>query len=799
MASPHSPTANGGASGLETLASTSAALHAAMIEDKTRTSLTRDTEKDRQLLMDCDKGKSKDMHMPRQRGRSPKTAKDNSASCASSSIERFSEDVQAHARDMSFFPDFSSSSQGVRKRKHSDDPITTIASGASTPRHQASPPSHSDSSSSTPPSSIPSTSASPSAAKHLNDYDPEPLSSDERATELVQSQDDEQINGSKRRRIVNVDDDGDDISESSAFETLNEHLIVIADDEGHRNDASNSDDPRDSVDNRFYQENDALSSQADDERSVVEVYGGSPEPLNEPTNLGESSRKHRLSPTPTQLSEDSDVTVTRTTANRPSQHSGSLERPEHSETSNRPTSWTPIEPIPVRTDDPEVEEVLEVIDLTRPKRRMNYPRSDSLARVPGLTPQHSFQLPTLQRLVSRSSESMERSQSRRANNSGSSIDVHEILDDDDEEDNNQEDRFGNHTVRIDSEVREVQLDPHHPWARGPIQLIMSPERRNDEDQYLEGQRRRRLEEAVIIDDHLTQIDYAYVESESDAEEVIDPPEQVDIEDDGVTEEQIQADANWILNLRRNGSRMSNPPSTSRRTPSLHTRPHTPQVRSPPFETRAPSFQARSLFQARSPSFQARSPPFQARSPPFQARSPPFQGRSPPFEASSFSFEAHSSPFPTSSRRSATPQSNHRPVARRPSVVPFILRSTSPMSSPPPASSSAVPLSSNKVSVPKTSKTLAKGLVRDSDATVASESWAIQNLKCSICMEVMHIPTMVRCGHAFCKECILRAMETTKICPMCRHPTSKNKLQELEFYVGSVKPADTVEEAGVSGA
>ncbi|KAF9172910.1 hypothetical protein BGX21_006179 [Mortierella sp. AD011] len=662
--------------------------------------------------------------------------------------------VQAHAIDMSFLPDYSSSSQGVRKRKHSDDPDTAVASGASTPGYRASPPSHSASASSTPPSSIQSISSSPFNAKQLDGDDPEQPFSDERATEQTQSQDDGQLNGSKRRRVFNVEDN--DQGQSSAPEYRNVYPIVIADDEDNEDDqdgGSNSNDSQDLSGNRSHQDNNVLSDQADDECSVVEVYGGSPGPSNDSASLNEVSRRREQSTTPTQLSDDSNATITPATANHTQRRSGSVER-------RAPTSRAAAEIVSSHVDDPEVEEVLEVIDLTRPERRTNYPRGDSLPRVPGLTPQHSFHLPTLQRLVSRSSESMERSQSRRANNSGSSIDVHEILDDDeDEEGDDQEDRFGNNTVRIDSEVREVQLDPRHPWAQGPIQLILSPDRRGDDDQYLEGQRRRRLEDAVIVDDHLAQIDYDYVESESDADGTTDQPEHVEIEDDGVSDEQIQADTNWILNLRRNEMRTS--PASSR--------------------------------SQEAPSFQARSPPFQMRSPPpFQARSPPFQARSPPFEAPSFSFEARPSSFPTSSRRSATPQTNHRPVARRPSPVPLILPITTQRATSPPSASTTVPTSGGVISAQAGSKMLIKGLLKDSDATPATESWANQNLKCSICMDVMNIPTMVRCGHAFCRECIHRAMETSKICPMCRCPANKSKLQELEFYVGSVRSTDAVE-------
>ncbi|KAF9429305.1 hypothetical protein BGZ76_001507, partial [Entomortierella beljakovae] len=90
MASPHTPTITVGASGLETLASTCAALQdAAVIEGKTRTSLTWDMEKDIPIPMDNDKGKSKDMHLAKRR-RPSTVAADQSMSNDTATSERIS-------------------------------------------------------------------------------------------------------------------------------------------------------------------------------------------------------------------------------------------------------------------------------------------------------------------------------------------------------------------------------------------------------------------------------------------------------------------------------------------------------------------------------------------------------------------------------------------------------------------------------------------------------------------------------------------------------------------------------------
>ncbi|KAF9192463.1 hypothetical protein BGZ51_005475 [Haplosporangium sp. Z 767] len=757
MVSPTTPTHNGGAAsdaaGSKRTLASSSKLHvprehnAVLIEDNKR--LATDTDSDSDTDLDTDKDHRGGHIQARM-----------APALASTSLERFSKDVQAHAMSMAFHAGTTSAKDnGIRKRKHSDDPVTAVASATSTPG-----PSQSVSASSTPPSSMHSTSTSPSTAKPSAEDDAERTPDPERTDRRSQSRDVEQSSTPKRHRVYEVGD-GDDESGPEVIEYDIEEPIVIGDDDEidvEDDDRHNNGHYPHAADTSTY--NDYTSNHADDQDSVAEVYGGSPEPLNDISNaLDDVPARRESSPAQTILSQDSDVTITpgmiprtadrlHTADSQAAQET--LFRSTHSRVSVEPRTPVPQsrEPISSRHNDPGIPEVFEVIDLTRPERRGAYPQRDSMPRVPGLSPQHSFHLPTLQRLVSRSSESVERSQrSTRAssvvNLSHNSIDVHEIPDDD-------EDRFGNDTVRIDNEVREVQLDPRHPWARGPIQLIHPPERRSVETILEEQRQPRQREEVIDVDDHLVQIDYGEIESDNDEDGEPASQGNSEAEDDGVTEQQVREEANWILNLRRSRD-----------------------VR---------------VQRQRSPSFHARSPPFQARSSPFPARSP--------------SFAARPSPFPTSPRRGSTPRassySQHRfsPVARRPSPVPLILRNGAL-----PSSSSSSSRSSGP-SFPDVPHLLTNGhtnltqelaqLSQESTPRVVNletksepvpQSWVSQNLKCSICMDMMTVPTMVRCGHVFCRGCILMALNSAKHCPMCRHPTAKNKLQELEFYIGGLRP------------
>ncbi|KAF9930067.1 hypothetical protein FBU30_000904 [Linnemannia zychae] len=617
-----------------------------------------------------------------------------------------------------------------RKHKMSDDLGTPIMSGTSTPgRHSASP-SHSAISVSTPSSSIPTTSVSPTAAPGSGEQDLPP----------------------KRPRVYNVDEGSDiDISTSDQHRCQDGPIVINDDDDEEGSDY-------DAID-------DGASNQADYNDSFI----GHDDPIqNLSMSMENDFGNGGLSPA---HSIDSDATVTQSRFHAAAANATAAARASSVEQQAEPATSPRQEfsrgaspeshPIPSQSaptiltidDDPDNEEIIEVIDLTPQPRTSSYPRGDSLPRVPGLSPQHSFQLPTLQRLVSRSSQSIERSQTRTNNRSRTgSIDILEIPDDNDDEED--DDFYGRNTVRIDSEVREVQLDPRHPWSRGPIQLILPTGNQPE----LEDNQRPHAEEIVDVDDHLPEIDYAEIESDSEDDAIQGSQE---VEDNGVNDEQVIEEVNYILSLRRD--------STTGRVVSRRVTPMPP-----PGPTRQRSFPARSP-----PSFNMRSP----------------------------SYEAQPITFPTTSRRSVTPlsQGQHRysPVARRPSPVRLILRDHEPRSSTTSStrSSSRIESSSqNQVvqtrnTTPNSNQTksalVGKGvsimtsIQRERSASAESNpgNWVSQHLKCSICMDTMNVPTMLRCGHAFCRACIHMALRGARHCPMCRQPTTKTRLQELEFHIG----------------
>eukprot|EP01124_Arcella_intermedia_P020290 TRINITY_DN2777_c0_g1_i1.p1 TRINITY_DN2777_c0_g1~~TRINITY_DN2777_c0_g1_i1.p1 ORF type:complete len:306 (+),score=56.69 TRINITY_DN2777_c0_g1_i1:44-919(+) len=53
--------------------------------------------------------------------------------------------------------------------------------------------------------------------------------------------------------------------------------------------------------------------------------------------------------------------------------------------------------------------------------------------------------------------------------------------------------------------------------------------------------------------------------------------------------------------------------------------------------------------------------------------------------------------------------------------------------------------------------------------------------CPICYEVFGDPTKLKCGHTFCKSCILRAIDLHKHCPLCRNPSQYEDISPNEEY------------------
>lgn len=52
------------------------------------------------------------------------------------------------------------------------------------------------------------------------------------------------------------------------------------------------------------------------------------------------------------------------------------------------------------------------------------------------------------------------------------------------------------------------------------------------------------------------------------------------------------------------------------------------------------------------------------------------------------------------------------------------------------------------------------------ASGVGEGWSEQ-AECSVCYGVMYNPVTVKCGHAFCKDCLIRCLDHKPACPVCR--------------------------------
>ena len=53
----------------------------------------------------------------------------------------------------------------------------------------------------------------------------------------------------------------------------------------------------------------------------------------------------------------------------------------------------------------------------------------------------------------------------------------------------------------------------------------------------------------------------------------------------------------------------------------------------------------------------------------------------------------------------------------------------------------------------------------SEATAMSDK---EDLECKICYDVLYEPVTTACGHTFCRDCLLRALDYKAECPCCRH-------------------------------
>ncbi|KAF9273893.1 hypothetical protein BGZ88_003413 [Linnemannia elongata] len=110
-------------------------------------------------------------------------------------------------------------------------------------------------------------------------------------------------------------------------------------------------------------------------------------------------------------------------------------------------------PVSQNVDETEVDFEL---DIRGTQKRNNYPRQDCLPRVPSIPAPDQFHLRTLTRLVSSANSTSRKSM---------------------------EHLYSPHARLVDENVSEVQLDPNHPWAQGPVEFISPQSRRNYHDEY----------------------------------------------------------------------------------------------------------------------------------------------------------------------------------------------------------------------------------------------------------------------------------------------------------------------------
>lgn len=56
--------------------------------------------------------------------------------------------------------------------------------------------------------------------------------------------------------------------------------------------------------------------------------------------------------------------------------------------------------------------------------------------------------------------------------------------------------------------------------------------------------------------------------------------------------------------------------------------------------------------------------------------------------------------------------------------------------------------------------------------------AHKELCCSICVDLLHEPNVLCCGHVFCQACLTRALQIKKACPLCNQPASDRSAQSI---------------------
>lgn len=51
------------------------------------------------------------------------------------------------------------------------------------------------------------------------------------------------------------------------------------------------------------------------------------------------------------------------------------------------------------------------------------------------------------------------------------------------------------------------------------------------------------------------------------------------------------------------------------------------------------------------------------------------------------------------------------------------------------------------------------------------------LNCAICLQLFDDAQTAPCGHVFCRDCIVRALQHRSQCPLCKQPVTRRQLQD----------------------
>tara|TARA_E500000331_G_scaffold336912_1_gene364516 strand:- start:194 stop:3436 length:3243 start_codon:yes stop_codon:yes gene_type:complete len=106
-------------------------------------------------------------------------------------------------------------------------------------------------------------------------------------------------------------------------------------------------------------------------------------------------------------------------------------------------------------------------------------------------------------------------------------------------------------------------------------------------------------------------------------------------------------------------------------------------------------------------------------------------------------------------------------------------------------------------VSKTAENINLHLEGNYDEVLKNSLSKIEEQNCPVCLDSIEIPTVTRCGHLFCSECIKNALEMSrngKKCPLCREDLTNTMLREIVVNSEEIEHKETtIVEHGTLGA